>query len=75
MHGEPPARKGTGTRDTRPRYEPPRALRMSALHAGSGLCGAGSGDVDCWDGNVADAGCNTGTSAAQCDAVGNSPDF
>lgn len=31
--------------DTRPAYDPPRAMRLSEVHAGAGECVPGSGDA------------------------------
>lgn len=50
--------------DERPRYEPPRALRVSDLGPGMGHCQDGSGDG---------AVCDTGNSAGDMCVDGNSP--
>jgi len=60
-----------------PAYEPPRALRVGGLHAGTGgtpagCRGAGSGaEGDCATGNSATVMCfDNGSSADKCDGEG-----
>lgn len=39
-------RKAPAKADPRPAYEPPRALKLSELHAAKGACVPGSGDAE-----------------------------
>jgi hypothetical protein len=63
--------------DSQPAYDPPQALRMSSVRAGTGLCAnLGSGDADyCNTGNSATGdGCDQGDAAGGCAGFGNSAD-
>jgi hypothetical protein len=65
------------TANTQPVYDPPQALRMGSVRAGTGLCvNQGSSDVDyCSIGNNATGdGCDQGISAGGCAGSGNSAD-
>lgn len=67
--------------DTQPTYDPPQALRMGDIHAGTG-------GITCMDGSGVPGWCNAGNSAAgectgdgnnaagsYCTGVGNNPGF
>ena len=62
--------------DSRPAYEPPRALRLGDMHVGNGIarCGPGSGDVQScsMNGNsaVSDCNANGNNAGALCDSTG-----
>jgi hypothetical protein len=64
--------------DTQPAYDPPQALRMGDIHAGTGGTGCtlpGSGASPCGAGNSAVGEClGDGTGAGYyCTTTGNSP--
>ena len=71
-------RKNQQPQDDRPKYEPPQAMRLTAVRAGEGTCiGSGSNDINCcyWTGYSADGPCRDlgNTATGYCDS-GSSPD-
>lgn len=62
--------------DARYTYTPPCVVKMEDLNRGAGDCTSGSGDIICFNGNLATGapgGCCTGNSATNNCVSGNSP--
>jgi hypothetical protein len=64
--------------DTQPAYDPPQALRMGDIHAGTGgspcePTGSAAMVAGCQDGGEASGDCSTGGAADFCTSTGNSP--